>query len=102
MTPEVVVIGGTAGLGRAIALAYVGRGARVGVGGRDAARAGGVASELGENAYGFAIDVADPDGIGDALRELGAVDRLVVTAILRDQNAVRGATTSRAPFGSRP
>jgi NAD(P)-dependent dehydrogenase (short-subunit alcohol dehydrogenase family) len=89
MTPEVVVIGGTAGLGRAIALAYVGRGARVGVGGRDAARAGAVAAELGGNAYGLAIDVADPEGIGDALRELGAVDRLVVTAILRDQNAVR-------------
>jgi NAD(P)-dependent dehydrogenase (short-subunit alcohol dehydrogenase family) len=89
MTPEVVVIGGTAGLGRAIALAYVGRGARVGVGGRDAARAGAVAAELGGNAYGFAIDVAHPEGIGDALRELGAVDRLVVTAILRDQNAVR-------------
>jgi NAD(P)-dependent dehydrogenase (short-subunit alcohol dehydrogenase family) len=89
MTPEVVVIGGTAGLGRAIALAYVGRGARVGVGGRDAARAGAVAAELGGNAYGFAIDVADPEGIGDALRELGSVDRLVVTAILRDQNAVR-------------
>jgi NAD(P)-dependent dehydrogenase (short-subunit alcohol dehydrogenase family) len=83
MTPEVVVIGGTAGLGRAIALAYVGRGARVGVGGR------AVAAELGGNAYGLAIDVADPEGIGDALRELGAVDRLVITAILRDQNAVR-------------
>jgi NAD(P)-dependent dehydrogenase (short-subunit alcohol dehydrogenase family) len=89
MASDVVVIGGTADIGRAIAQAYVDRGARVGIAGRDEGRASAVASELGGDAYGFAVDVAEPETIGDSLRELGKVDRLVVTAILRDMNSVR-------------
>ena len=38
---------------------------------------------------GFAVDVADPHSIGAGLSGLGAVDRLVITAILRDANSVR-------------
>jgi NAD(P)-dependent dehydrogenase (short-subunit alcohol dehydrogenase family) len=89
MPSDVVIIGGTAGLGRSLAEAYVARGARVAIGGREAARAAGVAAEIGDGATGFAVDIADPHSIADSLRGLGNVDRLVVTAILRDQNTVR-------------
>ena len=86
---EVVIIGGTSGLGRSLAEAYVARGAHVAVGGRDEARANAVAAELGGGADGFAVDVADPHSIAAGLSGLGAVDRLVITAILRDANSVR-------------
>jgi NAD(P)-dependent dehydrogenase (short-subunit alcohol dehydrogenase family) len=86
---DVVIIGGTAGLGRAIAAEYVARGARVAIGGRDADRAGGVAEELGGGATAFAVDIAEPARIADGLRGLGNVDRLVIAAILRDENSVR-------------
>jgi NAD(P)-dependent dehydrogenase (short-subunit alcohol dehydrogenase family) len=87
--PDVVVIGGTSGIGREIARAYVERGARVAVGGRDQARAGAAAAELGGDAYGLAIDVADPSTIGASLRGVEHVDRLVIAAIMRDDNSVR-------------
>ena len=89
MASDVVIIGGTAGLGRALAEAYVARGARVAVGGRDAARAQDVAADLGGDASGFAVDLAEPYSIADSLRGLRNVDRLVITAILRDDNSVR-------------
>jgi NAD(P)-dependent dehydrogenase (short-subunit alcohol dehydrogenase family) len=87
--PDVVVIGGTSGIGREIARAYVERGARVAVGGRDQARAGAAAAELGGDAYGLAIDVADPSTIGASLRGVEHVDKLVIAAIMRDDNSVR-------------
>jgi NAD(P)-dependent dehydrogenase (short-subunit alcohol dehydrogenase family) len=86
---EVVIVGGTSGLGRSLAEAYVARGAQVAVGGRDEARAKEIAAELGGNARGFAVDVADPHSIGASLSGLEEVDRLVITAILRDANSVR-------------
>jgi NADP-dependent 3-hydroxy acid dehydrogenase YdfG len=86
---DVVIIGGTSGLGRSLAEAYVARGARVAVGGRDGTRANDVASQLGGDARGFAVDVAEPHSIAESLSGLGAVDRLVITAILRDANSVR-------------
>ena len=89
LASEVVIIGGTSGLGRSLAEAYVARGARVAVGGRDEARASTVASDIGGDARGFAIDVAQPHSIAESLSGLGAVDRLIVAAILRDANSVR-------------
>jgi NAD(P)-dependent dehydrogenase (short-subunit alcohol dehydrogenase family) len=89
MASDVVIIGGTAGLGRSLAEAYIARGANVAIGGRDAERARAVADELGGNATGFAADLARPQTIADGLSGIGNVDRLVVTAILRDANSVR-------------
>jgi NAD(P)-dependent dehydrogenase (short-subunit alcohol dehydrogenase family) len=89
MASDVVIIGGTTGLGRALAAAYLGRGASVTVSGRNGERAHAVAAELGDGATGIAVDISEPQAIGDALKDVGNVDRLVVTAILRDQNTVR-------------
>jgi NAD(P)-dependent dehydrogenase (short-subunit alcohol dehydrogenase family) len=89
MAADVVVIGASTGIGRELAKAYVERGARVAIGGRDEERAKTVAAELGGETTAFSVDLADPHSIGERLRELGNVDRLVVTPILRDNNTVR-------------
>lgn len=96
MAVDVVVIGGTSGIGLELGRAYAGRGARVAVSGRDEARAAAVAAELGGDARGFAVDLSEPHGIAAALEGLDAVDRLVLAAIERDQNSVAEYDVDRA------
>jgi 3-oxoacyl-[acyl-carrier protein] reductase len=84
-----VVTGGTRGIGRAIADALAGAGARVAVVGRTAATAEDVAATLGRGAQGFAGDVADPASatamIAAVEAAMGSVDILVNNAgITRD------------------
>lgn len=93
--PAVVVVGATRGIGRALAAAYVERGARVVVTGRDATRTQGVADELGA-AAAVAFDLADPHAIGAALAGIGPVARLAIAAIERDANTVRDYDVDRA------
>jgi NAD(P)-dependent dehydrogenase (short-subunit alcohol dehydrogenase family) len=87
MSGAVVVIGGTAGICRRLAERYAAEGREVVLSGRDAARAQGVAGELGGTGVG--LDLAEPDTVSAALAGVGTVDRLVLGAIERDQNAVR-------------
>jgi NAD(P)-dependent dehydrogenase (short-subunit alcohol dehydrogenase family) len=93
---SVVVIGGTAGLGLAIARAYAERGANVVVTGRDAGRANAAAADLGPNATGIAFDLAEPAAIAPAIAGLGPVRHLVLGAIERDDNAARSYDIGRA------
>jgi NAD(P)-dependent dehydrogenase (short-subunit alcohol dehydrogenase family) len=80
-TAEVVVIaGGSAGIGRATALAFVRRGARVAVLARDPQRLQSACAELregGATVLGIAVDVADADQVEAAAerveRELGPI-----------------------------
>jgi NAD(P)-dependent dehydrogenase (short-subunit alcohol dehydrogenase family) len=92
----VVVVGGTAGLGREVAAHYVGAGASVIVTGRDAERASAVAGELGPSVRGIGFDLAKPETIAGALADVGPVSRLVIGAIARDNNAVREYDIARA------
>jgi len=69
-TPSVVVIGGTGGIGHAIAKFHADRGCRVVITGRDAERASGVAAEIGRNVSGIGLDVAEPETIEAALAHL--------------------------------
>lgn len=85
---DVLIVGGSSGLGLALARAYAERGARVGIAGRDAARCSAIASTVGAHAYGLSVDVTDPHSIGDGLRGVGNVDRLVITAVERDLNSI--------------
>jgi NAD(P)-dependent dehydrogenase (short-subunit alcohol dehydrogenase family) len=87
---SVVVIGGTSGLGREIAKHYADQGRDVVIAGRDADRAGKVASELGGATRGIALDLARPHELGAALADVGPVDHLVLSAIERDQNSATG------------
>lgn len=84
---EVVIIGGTAGIGRVLAEHYIGRGRSVTITGRDPERTASIAAEIG--ATGIAFDLGDPASIAPALAGVGEVDRLVLGAIERDANSVR-------------
>jgi NAD(P)-dependent dehydrogenase (short-subunit alcohol dehydrogenase family) len=98
MAGSVVIVGGTAGIGLALARRYAGDGRRVVITGRDAGRAREVAATVtgtaGVEARGF--DLAEPAAIDDALAGVDRVDRLVLAAIERDDNAVREYDVARA------
>lgn len=72
----VVVIGGTSGIGRAIALRFAEEGARIVVAGRDCTRGLDVAAECEKRgapaARFFATDVADPSSVEALAREAEA------------------------------
>jgi NAD(P)-dependent dehydrogenase (short-subunit alcohol dehydrogenase family) len=91
-----VIIGGTSGIGRKLAETLAQRGEEVFISGRDKARAQAVAKEIGGNVHGLGLDLAQPQAIADALKEVGAVDRLVLAAIERDENSVRKYDIDRA------
>ncbi|GIJ48237.1 short-chain dehydrogenase [Virgisporangium aliadipatigenens] len=82
----IVVIGGTAGIGKAIAAKAAARGDEVVITGRDPERTAGVAKEIGGNVTAIALDLAEPTTIAEALAGVSTVDHLVIAAIERDQN----------------
>lgn len=85
---HVLVIGGTGGLGKAIAQHLLEQGSSVLVAGRDLGRAEAVATELGGDSGGAAVDLGRPDTIADALAGVPALDGLVITAIHQAFNTV--------------
>ena len=86
---NVVIVGGTQGLGRELAQSYADDDRDVVVTGRDAARAEAAASEIGGRTRGIGFDLAEPHTIADRLADVGTVDCLVLAAIERDSNSVR-------------
>lgn len=97
-TTTLLVIGGTSGIGKEIAVRAVGRGERVILSGRDAGRAAEVAKELGGNATGIGLDIGQPHEIAGKLADVDSVDHLVLAAIERDANSVRDYDVSRAIY----
>lgn len=85
----VLIVGGTAGLGRALAAHYHERGEQVILTGRDADRSSAIAAEIGDGVVGLGFDLSHPQTITDALAGVGPVSRLVLAAIARDNNPVR-------------
>jgi 3-oxoacyl-[acyl-carrier protein] reductase len=85
-----LVTGSTRGIGRAIADALAGAGARVAVVGRDQARAAEAAAAVGHGAQGFAADVGDPASIAALVeaveKAFGQIDILVNNAGLTRDN----------------
>jgi NAD(P)-dependent dehydrogenase (short-subunit alcohol dehydrogenase family) len=92
----VVVIGGTGGLGAAIAKFHADRGCKVVITGRDAGRTAGIAKEIGASVRGIGLDVAEPERIEGALALLEHVDRLALVAVERDFNSAREYDIARA------
>jgi NAD(P)-dependent dehydrogenase (short-subunit alcohol dehydrogenase family) len=86
--PTVLIVGGTAGLGRDLARHYTELGRRVTITGRDLERAQAAAAELGDSVGAAAFDLAEPATIAHGLSEVGAVDRLALVALERDVNDV--------------
>jgi NAD(P)-dependent dehydrogenase (short-subunit alcohol dehydrogenase family) len=85
----IVIIGGTSGIGRALAESYAGRGRSVVVACRDSGRAEQAAREIGGATTGIAVDLSKPAGIAAAVAGVKGVEHLVLAAILRDDNRVR-------------
>ena len=85
---NVVIVGGTQGLGRELAQSYADSGRDVVVTGRDQARAEAAANEIGGRTRGIGFDLAEPHAIADHLADIGEVDYLVLAAIERDVNNV--------------
>lgn len=85
---SVLIVGGTAGLGKAVAAHYHEKGRSVIVTGRDQERAEQVAAEIGDGVAGIGFDLAQPETIAPALADVGPVQHLVLTAISRDQNPI--------------
>jgi 3-oxoacyl-[acyl-carrier protein] reductase len=88
------VTGSTRGIGRAIAEALHGAGAKVAILGRELERARSVAAELGDRAWGVACDVAQAAqveaALADAEKALGPIDILVNNAgVTRDNILLR-------------
>jgi NAD(P)-dependent dehydrogenase (short-subunit alcohol dehydrogenase family) len=85
----VLIVGGTGGIGRELAAHYIDRGREVIITGRDPANAEAAASDLGGKARGMGFDLGQPETIAAALEGVGDVDKLVLSAIARDNNPVR-------------
>lgn len=85
---NVVVIGGTSGLGREVAAHYAGAGRPVVISGRDEGRASAIAEEIGGETTATALDLHEPERIASALEGVGEVDHLVIASIYRDENRV--------------
>jgi len=92
----VLVVGGTAGIGREIADHYSKGGRDVIIAGRDRERSEHVAVEIGGGVRGVGVDLSQPDTIARALSDVGPVSRLVITAVSRDHNPIKEYNVSTA------
>jgi NAD(P)-dependent dehydrogenase (short-subunit alcohol dehydrogenase family) len=88
-TGNVVIVGGTQGLGRELAQSYADEGRDVVVTGREGQRAKAAAQEIGGNTSGVGFDLAEPHMIAERLAGVGDVDHLVLAAVERDTNSVK-------------
>src|SRR5207247_8975052 len=86
---RVLIVGGTGGIGRALAERYASLGSDVVLTSRDPGRAEATATAIGPNVRGIALDIAEPENIAAMLAGVGRIDRLLIVAIQRDSNTVR-------------
>jgi NAD(P)-dependent dehydrogenase (short-subunit alcohol dehydrogenase family) len=98
---DIVIIGGSGGIGSALASTYARRGDHVVITGRDGERTKSVADQVAAEAAagsvrGVVADLADPATLADALSSIEHVDRLVLAAVDRDRNSVRDYDIGRA------
>lgn len=97
---NVCVVGGTAGIGLAIAREAARQGAAVTIAGRDAARAATVAASIASDVRHGTVDVTDTASIAAFFVSQGTIDHLVVTAAQVRGGAFRGGSLddARASF----
>lgn len=79
-----IVTGGTSGIGKAIAKAFIKNGATVVVCGRSSERVASTVDDLGEKAFGATLDVRNPESISSAVKKacelLGGVPDVLVNS----------------------
>jgi NAD(P)-dependent dehydrogenase (short-subunit alcohol dehydrogenase family) len=93
---KVLIVGGTGGIGRALAERYASLGSDVVITSRDAGKAASIAAEIGPNVRGIPLDIAEPEKIAEMLAGVGHIDRLVIVAVERDSNSVREYDVAKA------
>jgi NAD(P)-dependent dehydrogenase (short-subunit alcohol dehydrogenase family) len=91
---EVVVIGGTSGIGLATATMAQEAGAHVTIVGRDRARLDGAVDHLGGKARGVAFDVADEVAVQDLFGSFDHVDHVALLAGSRVDGEIASLDTS--------
>lgn len=97
MSGTTVVVGGTSGIGRGVAEHYAKLGDRVVLTGRDPDNTAAVATAVGGDTIGVAVDLAEPETVAEAFKGVGpTVDRVVVAALERDHNKVADYDIARA------
>jgi len=77
---RVVVIGGSSGIGHAVAECVLAEGASVVVGSSNAERLGAAVQRLGDGASGAIVDVRDEPDVARFFEGVGRFDHLVYTA----------------------
>jgi NAD(P)-dependent dehydrogenase (short-subunit alcohol dehydrogenase family) len=100
---EIVVIGGTSGIGLATAAMAQEARARITVVGRDEARLASALRHIGDNARGVALDVADEAAVEALFGSFDHVDHVVTLAGTRADGEIAtiDTTTAREPFDNR-
>ena len=98
---SVLIVGGTGGIGRALAERYASLGSDVVITSRDAVRAAAIAAEIGPNVRGIPLDIAEPEKIAAMLADVGRIDRQLIVAIERDSNTVRNYDIAKARRAAR-
>lgn len=93
---NVVIIGGTSGLGKQVAQVFAARGDEVIITGRDKAKTEAAAAQIGNRVRGLAVDLAAPQEIASRLADVGPVKHLVIAAIQRDDNSVKKFNVANA------
>ena len=94
----IVIVGGTSGICRTLAERYAAQGHPVVISGRDLERTQAVAAEIPGpgRVEACALELSDPTSIAGCLAGVGAVDRVVVGAVERDENSVAEYDLARA------
>ena len=103
---SVVIVGGTSGIGLAVARAVLAAGGEARVASSDPAKVEAAVHSLGAGACGFTVNVRDPDGVEAAFAALGGFNHVVFTAgdwgaARRGQLAGRDFAAARALFDVR-
>ncbi len=93
---KIWIIGGSSGIGTALAKAYAHQGARLVVSGRKQAALDEIVAELGSGHEGVVADVTDPAALERAASAHGPFDRVIVTAAAYDPGPVLKADQTKA------
>ncbi|WOX16557.1 SDR family NAD(P)-dependent oxidoreductase [Streptomyces sp. N50] len=93
MSKQVLIVGGTSGIGRELAATYARQGASVIIAGRDSTRAEKVAAEINtevdsHHVRGIEADLSRPEGLKEALNGIEHIDSIVLTGMRRDNNTI--------------
>ena len=93
---HIFIVGGTSGLGLALATAAQALGARVTIAGRGADRVAGIAAQIGPGVRGVAIDLEDSASIVAALTGDTPITHLVLTPVYPGNQSIRAFDAAEA------